>query len=572
VKKRFKPVRSYKSDKIIEQIVEPHFNSIGKSIGKSKTVIKKGKNLIKAALVYPNTYRAGMSNLGFQTVYKLANKIEFVSCERVFWSKPKKDSDDNPKSIETGLNLDKFDIIMFSISFENDFLNLIQLLAQAGIPPRSSDRNHIHHPLVAAGGVACFLNPEPISPFIDCFLLGEAECLLENFFDEFAKNSDKQSLLKNLEQKISGSYVPGLNTENKLPVKVQYLKSLETVTSCTTILSPDTVFKNTFLIETFKGCPHGCRFCSAGFIYRPPRIYPVDNIYDAMDKAVGKTDKIGLVSSAIADHPAIIDICRYGLEHKFQLSFSSLRADKLNTTFIEALSNSKIKTATLAPEAGSKRMRKIINKNIDEKDILYAVRKLVNAGIMNLKLYFMIGLPFEQTKDVHAIVELTKDIKSVFLEESKKRKKIGTITLSINPFIPKPATPFQWAAMEDEKTLKIKADIIRQGLKKIANININVESLKKAKIHALLSRGDHDTADILESALKQGWAQAFRKNKDYCNSVIYSEKPLNAPLPWDFIDNHVKKKFLAKEFLKAEQEKQSASCPMTDCSKCKICI
>ncbi len=572
MKKRFKPVKNFRSDKIIEQIVDLDFNSIGKSTGKSKTVIKKGKSLIKAALVYPNTYRAGMSNLGFQTVYKLANKIEFVLCERVFWSKPEKNSDKSPKSIETGLNLDKFDIIMFSISFENDFLNLIQLLAQSGIPLRSSDRNHFHHPLVAAGGVACFLNPEPISPFIDCFLLGEAECLLENFFDEFAKNRDKQSLLKNLEQKISGSYVPGLNTKNRLPVKVQYLKSLETVTSCTTILSSDTVFKNTFLIETFKGCPHGCRFCSAGFIYRPPRIYPSKNIYNAMDKALGKTDKIGLVSSAIADHPAIMDICSYGLRHKFQLSFSSLRADKLNTTFIEALSNSKIKTATLAPEAGSKRMRKIINKNIDEKDILDAVKKLVNAGIMNLKLYFMIGLPFEQIKDVHAIVELTKNIKSVFLEESKKRKKIGTITLSINPFIPKPATPFQWAAMEDEKTLKTKVDIIRQGLKKIANIKINIESLKKAKIHALLSCGDHDTANILESALKYGWAQALRKNRDYCNCVIYSEKPINDPLPWDFIDNHVNKKFLVKEFLKAEQEKQSAPCPMTDCSKCKICI
>ena len=576
MKKRFKPVKSYRSDKIVEQIVDPDFNSIGKligkPIGKSEAVIKKGKRLIKTALIYPNTYRAGMSNLGFQTVYKLANKIEFVSCERIFWSKPKKNSDDNPKSIETGLNLDQFDVIMFSISFENDFLNLIQLLAQAGIPLRSSDRNHIHHPLVVAGGVACFLNPEPISPFIDCFLLGEAECLLENFFDEFTKNSDKESLLKNLEQKIPGAYVPGFTTRNNLPVKVQYLKSLETVTSCTTILSSDTAFKSTFLIETLKGCPHGCRFCSAGFIYRPPRIYPAKNIYNAMDKALGKTDKIGLVSSAIADHPAIIDICSYGLEHKFQLSFSSLRADKLNSTFIEALSNSKIKTATLAPEAGSKRMLKIINKNIDSKDIIDAVKKLVNAGIMNLKLYFMIGLPFEQIKDVHAIVELTKDIKSVFLEESKKRKKIGTITLSINPFIPKPVTPFQWAAMEDEKTLKIKTDIIRQGLKKIANIKINIESLKKAKINALLSCGDKKSADILESALKYGWASALRKNKEYCNLVIYSEKPLNAPLPWDFVDNHVNKKFLVKEFLKAKDEKTSVPCPMIDCSKCKICI
>jgi len=533
-------------------------------------IIKKGRDLIKTALVYPNTYRAGMSSLGFQTVYKLANKIKFVSCQRVFWSRQQKDTK-SPKSIEAGLNLDRFEIIFFSISFENDFLNLVQLLARTGIPLRSSDRNHTH-PLVVAGGVACFLNPEPIAPFIDCFLLGEAEMLLEPFFNEFFKKADKQSLLKSLEKKIPGSYVPFYTQKKPLSVKVQYLESLQTITSCTTVLTTDTAFKDTFLIETLKGCPHGCRFCSAGFIYRPPRIYPEKNIFAAIDQAAKKTEKIGFVSSAIADHPDIMTICDYGLKHNFKLSFSSLRADKLDDKFILALANSKIKTATLAPEAGSKRMRRIINKNIDEKDIILAVRKLVNAGIINIKLYFMIGLPFEQIQDVHDIVELTKKIKTIFLEESKKNKKIGTITLSVNPFIPKPSTPFQWAAMENETILKKKVNIIKQGLKKIANININIESLKKAKIHALLSRGDQKTADIIESALKEGWPSAIRKNREYCHSIIYKEIGVNDALPWDFLDNRVKKKFLVREFIKAKQEKQSAPCPMIDCKICKTCI
>ncbi len=554
MKKRFKPGRNYGLKSNIE----------------TGAIIKKGKGLIKTALVYPNTYRAGMSSLGFQIIYGLANKIESVSCERVFWH-GQKDNTNCPKSIETGLGLDKFDIIMFSISFENDFLNLAQLLVQAGIPLRSSDRNHIH-PLVVAGGVACFLNPEPIADFIDCFLLGEAECLLDPFFKEFLKKTDKQSFLQNLEKLIPGAYVPQFSNKQISQIKVQYLENLENTTSCTTILSSDTAFKDTFLIETLKGCPHGCRFCSAGFIYRPPRIYPAKNIYRAIDKALGKTDKIGFVSSAIADHPEIMEICDYGLKHKFKLSFSSLRADKLDDKFILALSNSKIKTATLAPEAGSKRMRKIINKNIKEKDILIAVKKLVNAGIINLKLYFMIGLPLEETEDVHAIVALTKEIKIVFLKESKKNRRIGTITLSINPFIPKPCTPFQWAAMEDEKTLKKKVKIIRQGLKQVANVNINVESLKMAKIHALLSRGDQNTADIIESALKNGWASAMRKNLKYCNSIIYNKKDINDPLPWDFIETRVKKQFLIKEFFKAENETQSRPCPMIDCNKCKTCI
>jgi len=561
--KRLKPKRDHGSHKhkILEQ----------------GAIVKKGKGILKAALVYPNTYEAGMSSLGFQTVYRLANNIDFLACERIFLPDPKKKEHDPEKglaatSVESGLTLNQFDIILFSISFENDFIHIAQLLGKAGIPLRSPDRNHTH-PLVVAGGVACFLNPEPIAPFIDCFLLGEAECLLDQFFDIFFKKADKNSFLHSLEKKIPGAYVPALHTDKQpFQIKVQYLENLERITTATTILTSETAFKDTFLIETLKGCPHGCRFCSSGFIYRPPRIYPANNIYAAMDSALDKTDKIGLVSSAIADHPDMTDICTYGQNHHFKLSFSSLRADKLTDELISALSNARVKTATIAPEAGSKRMRDIINKNIDEPDILSAARRLVNAGIMNLKLYFMIGLPLEQDPDVQAIVDLTMKIKSAFLDASIKQKKIGIITLSINPFIPKPFTPFQWAAMTDEATLKKRITIIRQGLKKIANVKINIESLKKAKINALLSRGDQRAADLIESALKDGWSFTIKQNKAYCDSIIYTAIPVDTPLPWDFLDNRVKKKFLEKEFKKSRQEKKSPACPMIDCTKCNTCI
>jgi len=560
MEKRLKPVRNYgpNKNKIIEH----------------GAIIKKGKGFIKAALVYPNTYKAGMSSLGFQTVYGIANKINFLACERVFMPDPSRKTQGHLqiKSLESGLTLNQFDIILFSISFENDFLHIVQLLEKAGIPLRSPDRNHTH-PLVVAGGVACFLNPEPIAPFMDCFLLGEAECLLDPFFDAFLKKTDTPSFLHTLEKKIPGAYVPGLHTDkNPFQIKVQYLKNLDGITTATTILTTETAFKDTFLIETLKGCPHGCRFCSAGFIYRPPRIYPSKNIYAAMDTAVGRTDKIGLVSSAIADHPEITNICDYGQKHHFKLSFSSLRADKLSHEFISALSAAKVKTATIAPEAGSERMRNIINKKIDEHDILRAAQKLVNAGIMNLKLYFMIGLPFEQDTDILAIVDLTKKIKSVFLEASKKQKKIGTITLSINPFIPKPCTPFQWSAMTAQTILKKRVTMIQQGLKKIANVTLKVESLRKAKIHALLSRGDQKAADLMETALMHGWSFAMKQNKVYCDSIVYQETSVDTPLPWDFLDNQVKKEFLAKEFTRSRQKKKSPPCPMIDCNRCKVCI
>jgi len=547
-------------------------------------IIKRGKGLIKTALVYPNTYKTGMSSLGFQTVYRLANEKENISCERVFLPAPGQKAE-TIKSFETGLRLDKFDIILFSISFENDFLHIVQLLKIAGIPPRSSHRTH-SHPLVVAGGVACFLNPEPIAPFMDLFLAGEAECLLDIFFEQFQKIQDRSAFLSTIEARLQGAYVPSrhlpiLYSSQEKPsqvppagIKVQYLKNLDQVKTTTTIMTSQTAFKETFLIETLKGCPHGCRFCTAGFIYRPPRIYPAKTIYQAMDEAKDRTKRIGLVSSAVLDHPDIHLICQYARDHDLKLSFSSLRADKLNDQIIQILSESGVKTATIAPETGSQRMRNIINKKITAKDILSATRRLVEKGIINLKLYFMIGLPFETDRDVEEIVSLTLAIKAVFLETARKKKKIGTITLSINPFIPKPCTPFQWSAMTLESVLKARVNIIRQGLKKTANVTMNFESLRVAKRNALLSLGDRDTADILEAAAEIGWTRAIKMNNDYCNNIIYREKPgpPDTPLPWNILHHRVSDQFLAREFEKAKQEKNSAACPMEDCNRCKKCI
>ena len=497
--------------------------------------------------------------------------MDHVSCERVFLPDPGEPSR-KVRSLETGLCLDQFDIVFFSISFENDFIHLVQLIGEAGLPLRSPDRNHLH-PLVVAGGVACFLNPEPIAPFMDAFLLGEAECLITPFFQSYGKNGSRAEFLQTLEQTVPGAYVPRLHSgKSRFQIQVQYLKNLDQISTFTSILSTKTAFKDAFLIEILKGCPHGCRFCSSGFISRPPRIYPAQTIMNLMDTASGKTDKIGLVSSAIADHPDIAKICAYGTSRAFKLSFSSLRADKLSDELVGALAASGVKTATIAPEAGSERMRAVINKKITETDVLEAAKKLVDAGIINLKLYFMIGLPFEEEADIHAIVDLTQKIKSEFLTASKKKHKIGTITLSINPFVPKPFTPFQWAPMEKTGVLKQRVDIIHEGLKKTANVKVNVESLRKAKIHALLSLGDQKAADILEYAAVKGWSAAMKENKVYCDVVVYQEKPLDSPLPWDFLDNRIKKEFLVKEFKKAAKEKISASCPMADCRICKTCM
>ncbi|MEH0022742.1 MAG: radical SAM protein [Desulfobacter sp.] len=555
-------------------------------------IVKRGRGLTKVALVYPNTYKAGMSSLGFQTVYRLANQHKDIACERVFLPDTREGST-SIKSLETGLSLDQFDMILFSISFENDFFNLAQLLRATGIPLRSSDRNHIH-PLVAAGGVACFLNPEPIAPFVDLFLLGEAECLLDPFFDLYQRSETRTALLSVVEEQVKGAYVPSRHTPilysappfataatPPLPAKhiqVQYIKDLSDIRTTTVVTTSGTAFKDIFLVETLKGCPHGCRFCTAGFIYRPPRIYPIETLRQAIDEAAGKTDKLGLVSSAVLDHPEIGAICAYGREKGLRLSFSSLRADKLDKAIISILSESGVKTATIAPEAGSQRMRNIINKKLDRNQILSAAKALVDEGIINLRLYFMIGLPFETPEDVQAIVDLTRDIKSTFLEASRKKKKIGTITLSINPFIPKPRTPFQWSAMMAQKELKKRVEIIRQGLKKTANVILNFESLRQANVHALLSLGDRQAANLIELALEHGWTRAMKLEQAYCTRVIHTEKPSGldreptSALPWDLLAHRVSDSFLLKEYKRAREEKNSISCPMKPCADCRICI
>ena len=342
---------------------------------------------------------------------------------------------------------------------------------------------------------------------MDIFLIGEAEFLIKEFFDLYDPLTDKNELKHIMAREVTGVYVPSLYkpsyTEDgkfaavtpvfdDIPprIRLRNLNDLSSVKTTTVIVTPRTVFKDIFLIETGRGCPHGCRFCSAGFIYRPPRFYPEKNVIKAMDRAYKITKRIGLVSAAVSDHPGINTICTSGIEKGFTISFSSLRVDALTDDLIQSLVASGVKTATIAPEAGSGKMRKVINKKIEEKDILSAAKRLVDAGIMNLKLYFMVGLPFEEDEDAEAIVKLTEKIMEKFLAASREKKKIGTITLSINPFIPKPSTPFQWFPMARVSVLKRRINIIRQGLQKMSNIRIKTESHRIAKINALLSRGD----------------------------------------------------------------------------------
>jgi len=551
-------------------------------------VRKHGRGKIHVALAYPNRYSVGMANLGLHAVYGLLNRYDEVVCERVFLPENDELAVGRLTTLESGLRVAAVDMIAFSLSFESDYPHLLTLLTLAGIPLRAAERD-ARHPLVVAGGIACFLNPEPIAAFIDCFLIGEAEVILPEFLQVFQPGVERRTLLKAIARSVAGAYVPRFYAAHyaadgtlgawapieDVPSRIvrPHVKDLSATTTCSTVLTPHTAFGGSFLVEVGRGCPHGCRFCSAGFVYRPPRFRSVASLAQTIEQGLARTDHIGLVGAAVSDLPGIGSLCRRFSGPDTTLSFSSLRADALGPELLDALSRSRVKTATIAPEAGSERLRRVINKGLREEDVLNAATDLVAQGIPNLKLYFMVGLPTETTADVEAVVTLVKHIKHAFLKSSRTRRAIGTLTVSISSFVPKPFTPFQWVAMASVGELKARIKRIQAGLKRVPNVRVHSDLPRWAYIQALLARGDRRVAELLlrVDAAAGNWAHALKTGPLNPDFYVLREREPDEILPWDFIDHRVSKTYLLREYRQALEGRPGHICRVESCRLCGAC-
>ena len=533
---------------------------------------------LRVALIFPNTYFVGMSNLGFQTVYKLFNAEDGIVCERAFLP-PKQELKEQLASgtplltLESQTPVNEFDIIAFSVSFEWDYTNVLTLLRMAKVPVRADSRTG-HDPLVMIGGAVTFVNPEPLAPFADVIAAGEGEQLIPTLLGAFNDASDRGDLLRRLagergfyipsfydvEYSDNGSiraFVPREGTGAPAVVKKAALKTTEAVDPpATTIFTPDTEFGSRFLVEVVRGCANLCRFCWAGYNYLPVRAFPKDRILELAQRAKRYSNKAGLVSIALCDHPEIEEILTRLVGMGYAISPASLRLDDLTPTIIRLLRESGERSITIAPETGSDRLRRVINKTVTNDEILEAAETIFGSGMESLKLYFMIGLPTETDEDLAAIRQLTLQLREIMLKHAKPRGRVGTIVGSVNPLVPKPGTAYQWLPMEETRSIEKKMQRMRSLMAGIENVYFNIKSERHSFYQALLSLGDRRVAPAIEAAERNGgnWRAACAESGVDADFYVFRDRSHDPVLPWDIIDGGMKESFFRNEFDKALRE------------------
>jgi radical SAM family uncharacterized protein/radical SAM-linked protein len=571
----------------------PNVQRPSRYLGKEINAIRKDSATIYIALVFPDLYEIGMSHLGLKILYHILNQQPDIAAERLF--APDLDYEALLRknslpitSLESSRPLNKFDLIGFTLQYELSYTNILNILDLGHLPLRAADRDR-DLPLVIAGGPGAF-NPEPLSPFIDLFVIGEGEEIILEIVDTYRQWRDhlasKDQLLEQL-QAIRGVYVPSLSRVLGNPkVSKRFVRNLDLAPFPSHPIVPYCkVVHDRIVLEIARGCTQGCRFCQAGIIYRPLRERSPSIIKRLVAESLLHTgyDEISLVSLNTGGYscltPLVVDLMQELTPQRVSLSLPSLRPGSLNLRVLSEIGKVRKTGFTLVPEAGTERLRKVINKEMGEDQILSDVYHLLEAGWDTLKLYFMIGLPTETTEDIEGIISLSKKI--LALGSKGKKRLIRRISLSLSPFVPKPHTPFQWFPQDELLSLKEKLRYIRHGLKDHRFI-VRWQAPEMSLLEAVIALGDRKVGEVIENAFQRGcrfdswterldfprWLEAFHDIGLDLRTYANSAKDPTVVLSWDHIDTGVKKDFLRKEWGRAQNNLPTLDCRMGQCLDC----
>lgn len=599
----------YIKDEILSKVTKP-----GRYTGGEVNVVAKdpSKVDIRFGMCFPDVYEVGMSHLGIKILYHKINEREDSYCERAFapWSDMEglmRENNIPLYALESKDALKEFDFIGFTLQYEMSYTNILNMLDLAGIPILSANR--VNHPFVIFGG-PCAYNPEPLADIADIFVLGEAEEVIDEILDTYKswkkENGSRIEFLQ-MAASIKGVYVPAFydieynqdgTIKKRTPKSKEYpeiiekriIENLDESYYPKDIIVPLTeIIHDRIMLETFRGCTRGCRFCQAGVIYRPVREKSREKLMEQADELIRSTgyDEISLTSLSICDYSEIqdliIDLVEKYENEKIGISLPSLRIDSFSVDLINEIQKVRKTGLTFAPEAGSQRMRDVINKGVTEEDLMKSTGSAFQSGWSTIKLYFMIGLPFETMEDVEGIANLAQRVVDTYMAVPKEKRKKGlSITVSTSSFVPKPFTPFQWVPQDRMDSLREKQQFLK-GKIKSKFITYNWHESPVSYLEAVFARGDRRLSKVLVKAFEKGckfdgwqehfsfdkWMEAFKECNIDPEFYAYRNRGLDEILPWDFIDVGVSKKYLELEYKKAEKGELTRDCRL-GCTGCGV--